>query len=54
MKPEQELLNLSTLELIRIIQDLKDELIEAYEKRGDFYMAGEKEAIDKRIEELKR
>lgn len=35
------------------LRNLKVELIEAYEKRGDYYMAGEKEAIEKRIEELK-
>jgi hypothetical protein len=34
-------------------KELKEELIEAYLKRGDMYMGGEKESIDERIKELK-
>jgi hypothetical protein len=34
------------------IEELKEELLEAYYKREEMYMAGEKEWIDRRIEEL--
>jgi hypothetical protein len=61
---EQYLQNLDALGAEFIIMDkmvalekenkeLKEELIEAYQRRGDWYMAGEKESIDERIEELK-
>jgi hypothetical protein len=40
-------------DLIAYVKQLKEELIEAYQKRGDMYMAGEKESIDERIKELK-
>jgi hypothetical protein len=34
-------------------KELKAELVEAYQKRGELYMGGEKEWIDNRIKELK-
>lgn len=48
-----QIANISRKSLVAYIDQLREELIEAYQKRGHMYSAGEKDWIDNRLKELK-